>query len=178
MDNNGKVYSRKIIAQVIELSERRVSQLTADGILEEYSPGTYKLLPTVQGYIRYLKSNQSGQNTAHDIEKERLAQIKREDAELNLAVKKNELHRAADVEFVMTNMLVAFKAKLEVLPHKLLPDVLSVPSGAAQAEGVKEILKQAIAEALGELSAYDPVMFDEDKYLAELEGSAIDEAAE
>jgi len=117
MQGKGKIYTRKIIAQVLNLSEKRVKQLTEDGIIEEYSDGHYKLLAAVQGYIKYLQSQVSGEGQATDLnqEKAQLTRIKREDAELELQLKRNELHRSSDVEFIMTNMIIAFKAKLDVL---------------------------------------------------------------
>lgn len=169
MSDRGNICSRKVVAQVLDLTERRVLQLTQDGVLEEYSAGWYKLLPAIRCYIQYLRSK-----TEHGSEKDQLAKVKRESAELDLAVKKNELHLAADIEFVMTNMLVAFKAKLETLPYKVLPTIIGVPDGDDRVDRITTILKSAVEEALAELSQYDPGMFDEEAYLAGLDDSALD----
>ena len=126
MQSKGKVYTRKVIAQILDTSERQVRRLTDDGVILEFSHGHYKLFPTVQAYINYLRS-QLGGGDDYNAERASLTRVKREDAELELALKRNELHRAADVEFVMGNMLAAFKAKLETLPHKALPSLLNIP---------------------------------------------------
>jgi len=175
-----KLYKRKIIAEILELSDKRVKQLTDDGIIEEYSPGNYKLLPAVQGYIRFLRSQISDEDVTsnYNMEKARLTRLKRQDAELDLQVKMNDLHKSADVEFIMTNMLIAFKAKLEVLPYKVLPSVLNVPDGEGRADTITAVLKAAVEEALNELSGYDPALFDEEKYLARLDDTRTDEAVE
>jgi len=171
MQVKGKIYTRKVIAQVLNLSEKRIKQLTEDGIIEEYSDGHYKLLPAVQGYVEYLKSQLSSDGQATDLtrEKAQLTRLKREDAELDLQLKRNELHHSADVEFIMTNMLIAFKAKMEVFPYKVLPAILNMPDGEDKKDYLVEALKDAVEEALNELSDYDPEYFDEDAYLSKLE---------
>jgi len=152
--SQSKIYTRRVIAQILEISDKRVKQLTDDGTIEEFSPGHYKLLPAVQGYIRYLQSQISDDDHAsnYNVEKARLTRLTREDAELDLQLKRNELHRSADVEFIMTNMLVAFKAKLETLPHKIIPTISTIPDNRDKTEYLLEVLSAAIEEALNELS--------------------------
>jgi vacuolar-type H+-ATPase subunit F/Vma7 len=169
----GKIYTRKIIAEVLMLSEKRVKQLTDEGILKEFSEGHYKLLPAVQGYIGYLQNMLGGGSTDYNQEKAKLTQIKREDAELELKQKRNELHKSGDVEFIVTNMLIAFKAKLEVLPYKTLPAILNIPDTADKADYISSALKSAVDEALNELAEYNPEQFDEEKYLAGLDDSGV-----
>jgi len=173
MTGKGTIYARRHIAQALELTERHVKRLTDDGVIEEHSPGYYRFLPAVQGYLRYLKSQLSddGQTSDYNVEKARLTRLKREDAELDIQVKRNELHRSEDVEFIVTNMIVAFKAKLEVLPFKVLPAIVGLPDGANKADRISEILKSAVDEALNELSGYDPGQFDEESYLEGLDDS-------
>ena len=77
----------------------------------------------------------------------------------------------------MTNMLIAFKSKLEVLPHKVLANIVSIPDGMEKAEKIVEVLNAAIDEALNELSGYAPNNFDEENYLAQLDDTVIDEVA-
>ena len=172
MHKQGMIYTRKIIAQVLTISEKRVKQLTDEGIIEEFSNGHYKLLPSVQAYIGYLQKQLSDDDEASDynVEKAKLTRAKREDAELELQVKRNELHRASVVEFIMTNMIVAFKAKLEVLPYKVLPSILGVPDGKEKPDRIADILKAAVEEALSELADYNPGQFDPESYLTGLEG--------
>jgi hypothetical protein len=120
-------------------------------------------------------NNASKPKSDHELEREKLARIKREDAELDLMLKKGELHRASDIKFIMANMLIAFKAKLEVLPYKVLPSVIGTPDGEGRADSITGILKSAVAEALAELSEYNPEMFDEETYLAGLDDTVVGE---
>ena len=48
------LYTSKVVAQWIGLTERRVRQLRDEGVIEEYKPGLYDLQPTVLRYIRYV----------------------------------------------------------------------------------------------------------------------------
>ena len=167
----GKLYARRHIAEALTISERRVRQLTEEGVLTEHSHGHYRLLPSVQAYIGYLQSQVSDDDEASDynVEKARLTRAKREDAELELQLKRNELHRAQDVEFVMTGMLTAFKAKLVTLPHKILPGLMAVPDGEGRADAFVKLLAEAFGDALAELAGYSPDQFSAEKYLASLE---------
>ena len=172
-----KVYSSEIIAQALSLSTKRVKQLTDDGIITHSTPGNYELYPTMKQYIAYLQALTADDDKTSDynVEKARLTRAKREDAELALQQKRGELHRAADIEFVMTNMLVAFKAKLETLPHKVLPSIINLPPDREPGEYLLGVLKAAIDEALGELAEYDPALFDEQAYLSEQDDTVLSE---
>ena len=178
MGNQGKIYTRKAIAQVLTISENRVKQLTKEGKIEEFSPGFYKLLPAVQGYISYLQSliSDDDLSTDYNQEKARLTRIKREDAELDLQVKRNELHQAHIVEFIVTNSVLAFKTKLETLPYKLLPQLMAISDGSDKSEIILDVLKKSIAEALKELAEYNPEDFTEGKYRAGFDEPAESEA--
>ena len=158
----GKIYTRKVMAEILGVSERHLRRLVEDGNVTEFSHGHFKLLPTVQGYINYLHS-QLGGGDDYNVERARLTRAKREDAELELQLKRNELHRAADVEFIMGNMLAAFKAKLETLPHKVLPSLLNMPPDKDKAEHILETLTSTISEALGELVEYNPQAYSTNK---------------
>lgn len=167
MGEKGSAFNIKIIANLLNLSERRVKQLTSEGIIQETTPNFYKLTSTVNSYIKYLQSMISDKNLTSDYntEKAKLTRVKREDAELEYKVKKNELHRAEDIEFIMTTMFTAFKTKLLSIPYKILPEILSLTDDKNKKDKLIEILTNSVIEALNELSEYSPDMFNEDKYL-------------
>src|SRR5260370_36849551 len=48
-------YPLGTIAKLLDLTERRVNQLTAEGVIPKVAFGRYQLVPAVQGYIRYLR---------------------------------------------------------------------------------------------------------------------------
>ena len=59
-DKNQGLYSTEIIANLLNLSERRVEQLTKKKIIPKAGRGVYDLGQTVQAYIRYLQGVCSG----------------------------------------------------------------------------------------------------------------------
>ena len=59
-DKNQGLYPTEIIANLLNLSERRVEQLTKKKIIPKAGRGVYDLGQTVQAYIRYLQGVCSG----------------------------------------------------------------------------------------------------------------------
>ena len=172
LDIPTKICSLKIFAQLCNISESEVKQLTASGIIEETSPGYYNLCPAALAYIRYLEEVNAGKRAAiYNSEKARLTRLKCEDAEMNLQVKRQELHHATDVEFITDNMRAAFTATLKSWSQKLAMRLAQED----HSERIIEIMQGAIDEALNELSAYEPGMFDENAYLAKMEDAVTDE---
>ena len=49
-----KLYTSKVVAQWLCLTERRVRQLRDEGVIVEARPGLYELQPTVARYITYI----------------------------------------------------------------------------------------------------------------------------
>lgn len=75
-------------------------------------------------------------------------------AEIELMKAQKLLVKADDVEKVWSSILFAVRAKLLAIPSKTAP-VLALESDMAV---IKDILDNAVAEALGELSGYDPAI--------------------
>jgi hypothetical protein len=68
-----------------------------------------------------------------------------------LQLKENKLHSSEDIEAVMKDMLVNFKARLMAIPAKLAP-VLCKKTDRAE---IFKLLKEHIDEALLELSDFN-----------------------
>ena len=77
MSAKSAVYTRKVISQLLNISEKRVKQLTGEGVIDEFSPGFYKMVPAVQGYIKYLQRQVSDDDPAsnYNAEKARLTRV-------------------------------------------------------------------------------------------------------
>jgi hypothetical protein len=89
-----------------------------------------------------------------------------ETAELRLKVLKGKLHRAEDVQFVMTNRDSAIRAQL----LGILSRVARLLLGKSDYKEVYDIINDAILATLELLAAYNPHTFNErnEKYLATL----------
>lgn len=147
-----KLYDVKAVARFLDLSERRVRQLRAEGVIAEVRPGLFDLADTNRRYINFLRNrNPDGEaRLDYNTERAKLVRAKRKNEEYDLMIKENRLHSSEDVEAVMTAMLINFKSRLSSIPSKLAP-LLSRKSDKAEIAG---ILKSNIDEALQELSDF------------------------
>ncbi len=60
MSNTQGLYSKEVIADLLNISERRLEQLAKKKIIPKAGRGVFDLGPTVQAYVRYLQGLCSG----------------------------------------------------------------------------------------------------------------------
>lgn len=146
------------LAAIVGKSSRWIRQLVSDGVLKQTSRGKFILSEAIQAYIEHVQGGKEEDNKPrlvdHKTEHER---IKTEKAALELAQMRGELHAAADVEAVMSDMLTAFRQKMLSIPTKLAPQL----AGIADANVIKAKITNDVHEALAELADYNPGMFEE-----------------
>ncbi len=142
------LYTSKVVAQWLCLTERRVRQLRDEGVIVEARPGLYELQPTVARYITYICG--SGKETLTN-ERMKLTRAKREAAELENELRKGEVHRTEDIERGIKSMFLNIRSRFLALPAKLSPTLATM--GGNQI-GIFDELKQAIDEILEEMSDY------------------------
>ena len=149
-----RLYTTKILAQWLDLTERAVRDLKKRGIIHEYKgrEGLYQLRESVVDYINYLRNKNPGlSNLDYNQERAKLVKTKRETAELELAERKNELHKSEDIEVIMSDMLIRFRTRLMAIPAKQSP----ILAEKKDQKEIFKILKDAIDEAMEELSDYN-----------------------
>ena len=142
------LYTSKVVAQWLCLTERRVPQLRDEGVIVEARPGLYELQPTVARYITYIGG--AGKETLTN-ERMKLTRAKREAAELENELRKGEVHRTEDIERGIKSMFLNIRSRFLALPAKLSPTLATM--GGNQT-GIFDELKQAIDEILEEMSDY------------------------
>lgn len=145
--------SRTDMAAVIGVTARRLDQLAKEGRLHKLPNGCFNLVETVQAWIRWEheKAKGDGPKTLEEA-KIRLTTAQAEKTELEVGALLGELHPAASVEAVWSDMIGAFKARIMSIPTKLAP----LLAGRKNPNEIQSILKGATNEALQELSEYDP----------------------
>ena len=113
-----KLYDKNAVAKFLDMTPKNVERLTQKGILQTKQGNLYALAETNRAYIKYLRDRNPESQEAVDLNEERakLTKTKRLNEELDLAVKKGELHRSEDIEKVMTAMLINFKSRLSAIP--------------------------------------------------------------
>lgn len=141
-----KLYTSKVVAVWLGVTERRVRQLRDEGVIQETRPGLYDLQPTVAKYIAYIGG--AGKESLNQ-ERTKLTAAKREAAEMDNEQRRGDLHSTADIEAGIKTMFLNMRGRLLALPAKLSPTLANM--GGDQ-QGIFDVLKQAIGEALEELS--------------------------
>ena len=142
------LYTSRVVAQWLCLTERRGRQLRDEGVIVEARPGLYELQPTVARYITYIGG--AGKETLTN-ERMKLTRAKREAAELENELRKGEVHRTEDIERGIKSMFLNIRSRFLALPAKLSPTLATM--GGNQT-GIFDELKQAIDEILEEMSDY------------------------
>ena len=149
-----KLYTVKAVAAWIDLSEARVRQLRKEKIITEYKPGLYDLKTVTHDYINYLRKGSAAEASVdYNTERAKLVRAKRENQELELQLRKNELHTTEDIEKIVTDTLVNFRTRLLAIPAKLSP-ILAKKKDQTE---IFKLMKAAIDETLEELSDFDRI---------------------
>ena len=149
-----KLYTVKVVAKYLDMTERNVRILLDKNIITESAPGLFDLARVIPQYIEYIrKGGTEEETTDYNVERAKLVKAKRENEELELALKRKELHRTEDIEQVMTDTLIRFKTRLLAVPAKVSP-ILAKKTNQTE---IFEIIKSATDEALEELADFDGI---------------------
>lgn len=150
-----KLYTTAALAQRLDMTERNVKLLHEKGVLIEYKPGLYDLKVATVQYINFLrkKNPDAEEKVDYHTERAKLIKAKRESEELELRLRKKELHHTEDIEKIMTDTFVNFRTRLFAIPAKLSP----ILAKKKEQTEIFKLLKIALDEALEELSDFDKV---------------------
>ncbi len=150
-----KVYTVAALARRLNMTERNVRLLRDKGVLTEYKPGIYDLQTATIQYINFLrqKNPEAEEKVDYNTERAKLVRAKRESEELELQIRKNELHTTVDIEKALTDILVNFRTKLMAVPAKLSP----IMAKKKDETEIFKLMKAAIDETLEELSDFDKI---------------------
>lgn len=166
-DIDSLTVSAAVLGNIFGVTDRRVRQMAEEGIIVRAAKGRYNLVESLKNYILSLKLAAEGATADSpdgeiDIDEEKALheRVKRHISELKLQTMKGELHKADDVERVMTDMLAAFKTRIMNIPSKVAPILEDRDAGY-----IKDRLTNEVVEALNELKDYDPKAFYSDEYV-------------
>lgn len=109
------------LAKLLNITQRRVNQLAEEKIITRQPEGDFVLPEAIAEF--YSFKFQSDEAIDFMAEKALHEKAKRELAELELQKRRNEVHDAADVELVMTDMLTNLRSQLLGLPAKMAPQL-------------------------------------------------------
>lgn len=140
------------LAKLLNITQRRVNQLAEEKIITRQSEGDFVLPEAIAEF--YSFKFQSDEAIDFMAEKALHEKAKRELAELELQKRRNEVHDAADVELVMTDMLTNLRSQLLGLPAKMAPQLAN-----RDKDYIDQTLTDEIHARLTEISDYSPEMF-------------------
>ena len=146
--------SLAVIAKLLDLSERRVQQLSREGVIPKATRGQYDLVGSVRGYVRYLRDQAvSAQAGAPDYAAERARYIRaRADlVEMEANQRRGTLIAADDIEAAWIKVLALLRTRVLALPDRLAPQVHI----AANLTEARNLLSVNLREALEDLANSD-----------------------
>lgn len=167
---NEILVSSKVLESLFGLKDRSIRDLADKGIVKRDSHGKYLLWESARSYITFLKVTTAGKKRDSrfedegqidlDEEKAQHERLKRQITEIKLQLIRGQVHKAEDVERVITDMFSRFRSKITALPAKLARRLENKKRTEIQA-----ILKKEIDNVLVELSDYDPADFYSDEHI-------------
>ena len=166
-------YPLGTIAKLLMLSERRVNQLVAAGIIPRAERGRYELAPAVQGYIRFLQDrslNASTGDVDFHAEKALLTKAQREMAELDLAKARGEVAPINEFERASAAMDTAIRTNVLNVPARVVLQLL----GCTDETEFKTKLRAELVLALDTAANTNLDLTDEDEeeeQIADTEGA-------
>lgn len=171
---SGATYPVGVIAKLLLLTERRVQQLTKEGVIPKADRGRYELAPAVQGYIRYLQERAVGreEDGSADWSKARAKHMRAraELAEIDLARAKGAVVPVEDVAAVVADEYARVRSRVMSIAPRLSVR-LSLESDAAKVEAM---IRAEASAALTELSEAPAVVVA----AVERSGEVVSDAAD
>ncbi|WP_211494003.1 MULTISPECIES: hypothetical protein, partial [unclassified Fusobacterium] len=131
--------TQKTIAEILSLSEKTIRNMTRKGILTKTTDNKYDLKENIKKYLSV--KDESNKKKA----------VEREIQEVKLQVLKNKYHADEDVVYILTDMIINFKSKLQATVTKIDSKIDDIP----KAERLN-FLKTTIINTLDELAEYNP----------------------
>lgn len=146
--------STEQLANCLGITTRRVQLLAKENVVLKLRRGTYDLEKSVQGYIAYkLESlEQSQEQKSLDEIRGDHERWKMRKTQLAVRLMEGKLHRAEDVERVMTQCAATVKSRLLAIPVKVSPEIAGLEDPAK----IQKVLQREVADALNEVAEYDP----------------------
>lgn len=178
--DDSRYKNTKWLSNFFKLSERRIQQLTQEGILPSVKRtregNQYDLIPTIQRYIYYLqdlvnnrtKSTEEQENQRLNAEI-KLKEAKAEIAQLDLKELKAEMLRAEDVQAFIEDLAATTKSLLTGLPGRLAMDLANIDDTVERSS----IIEDAIFEVLNQLAEYEFTLEYYKKRVAERSGRSV-----
>ncbi|MEK5477593.1 hypothetical protein NYE70_11670 [Paenibacillus sp. FSL R5-0407] len=155
------------LAAIIGKSDRWVRQITGEGVLKQIDRGKYILGEAIQAYIEHASGGKEDDKKPRLIDyKTEHEKAKAEKAALELEQMKGNLHEAADVERLLSDLILTTKSRLLGVPGRIATECEN-----ESADVVESVVRREIETALAALAKYTP-----DKIGGEIEHGSPEDA--
>lgn len=177
MADTGQTVNARNLANLFDLTERRIQQLAKEGVIPKASHGKYPFLAAIKAYIKFLQARVYGEDqptseTNIGKERARLVKANADTRELELAVMRQEYLPRKVVQVAWEKQIASWRTKALAVPIKMAAQLHGVESKRE----IQAIARQLIYEALEELAQVDERTHRD--IAASLSGSEGDESAE
>lgn len=148
--------STRVMAYLLDITPRRLNQLHDDGIIKPLRRGTWDLVETLHGYIRFLRDG-GKQPELHDarLERARLLKAQADGKELENEILRAEVIPTEVVKDVWSQVIGACRARLLTLPNRLAANFGALTDYATTEEHARAL----VDEALNELANIKPDLY-------------------
>lgn len=155
MSAGSPTYPAKTIAKLLMLTERRVQQLSKEGVIPRAERGRYELGPAVQGYVRFLRDRAIGGESVggEADDKARLTRARADIAQFEAQRLNGELVECDEVQKTWADIVGRFRARCLAIASKAAPMVAVEET----VEACNEIIETFVHEALAEIAATEVV---------------------
>jgi len=134
----------KDLAELFDLTDRRIQQLADEGIIKKSKRGEYELFPSIQGYIHFLKSAANGTSSGLAEQRLRQAKAKADREELELKALTGDLVDKTDAIAAWGEAVQMMKTMLLSIPAKVAQSVRVAKSDAEAQRLIEERIKKAL----------------------------------
>ncbi|PUE21853.1 hypothetical protein B9Z43_01340 [Limnohabitans sp. MMS-10A-192] len=122
-------YPVATIAKLLLLSDRRVQQLTKEGIIPKAERGRYELAPAVQGYIRFLQERSLRSDSSpidYHMEKARLTKAQADTAEIELAKARQDVASVKQIEKNLAGVFAEVRTNIRNVPDRVVSSLIGM----------------------------------------------------
>lgn len=144
-------HSVATIASLLMLSERRVQQLTREGVIPRAERGRYELVPAVQGYVRYLQERGGSSSDSpidYHEQKARLTKAQADMAEIELARARGDVVGVAQLEKNLGSLFAEVQTNIRNIPGRIASSL----AGAKDESAIKRMMLAEIDQVLQSLA--------------------------
>ena len=127
--------SVEAIAELINLTPRRIQQLAKDGVIPKPKRGLYDAGLTIRAYVEFLQKATEGRapdatSAAVKVQKSRLLEAQARRAELETAKAEGKMLDVNDVQQVFNEMATVVASGLEALPGRVAGELATITDPA------------------------------------------------